>query len=117
MQTLTVSKQNERVMSGLVQKGSLQFMIYPFFSDEMKEYGKVITFSDQVERATNIYSDKKKVGLILPYQKGDNIHKILKKYQEDVKSYVGLQATIFSLYDFEGNKVEHIEFFREGYCF
>jgi hypothetical protein len=115
MQTTLNLSQNETVMSGLVQEGSLQFMIYPFFSNELADYGKVITFSDQVERAKNVYCGKEKVGLILPYREGDNLFKTLKKYQEDIKSYVGMQITIFSLYDFSGNKVEHIEFFKEGY--
>ncbi|PLS19409.1 hypothetical protein CVD28_03060 [Bacillus sp. M6-12] len=116
MQTLDVSK-NGIVMNGIVQEGSVQYMIYPFYSDKLKEWGKVITFSEYVDRAKMVYCGEERVGLILPYREGDNILKTLKRYQEKVKMYVGMQITIFSLYDFNGNKLRDIEFFKEGYWF
>lgn len=114
MKALTLSQFESTVLGqGICE----QFLIYPFYSDECKEYQKVITFSDKVDTLTFVEVQKKRIGMVMPFSKGENLYKILKKFQEDVKHYVGINSTIFSLYDFQHNKVQQVEFFKEGYWF
>ena len=100
----------------VVSSGSaLQLLVYPFFSDEFKEHGKVVTFSDKVERATLVREGNDKVGMVVPFKEGDSFHKVLKRCQEDLKHYIGMSVTIFSLYDMNQNKVDEVHFYREAH--
>ena len=100
----------------ILQSGSaLQLLVYPFFSDELKEHERVVTFSDKVERMTFVQEGNKRVGMIVPFKEGDSFKKVLKRCQEDLKHYIGMSVTIFSLYDFKQNKVDEVHFYRESH--
>lgn len=92
---------------------TLQFLVYPFFSDEFKDSGKVVTFSDKVERTTFVQEGNERIGMVVPFKEGDSFKKVLKRCQEDLKHYIGMSITIFSLYDFDQNKVDEVHFYRE----
>lgn len=94
---------------------ALQYLVYPFFSEEFKEKGKVVTFSDKVEHITFVKEGNERVGMIVPFKEGDTLKKVLKRFQEDLKHYIGMSITIFSLYDFNHNKIDEVHFVREGY--
>jgi hypothetical protein len=88
------------------------FFVYPFFSNEIKGFEKMVVFSDEVETITFTQSPER---MVLPYVKDKC--KLLKKYAEELKHYLGINTTIFSLYDLNGNKVGEVETYKVGYWF
>lgn len=83
-----------------------EVVVYPYFSDELKKYGRVVVLSDTIEEMTYLTHRNQKLALIVPL-KGTPKDSV-SPYVDEIINYVGVDATVFSIFDMRGNKLAEI---------
>lgn len=78
-----------------------QFVITPYASQEIGNYGKVIVLSDQAEHITTVHirNRRKPIAVIIPFKKGDNIHDTFKEHSKFLNDVIGVAAPYFGVFN------------------
>lgn len=103
METIKVSEFKKNIF----KKGDFQqYIVYPYFTDEDEMHSRVLVISDKVQEVTMVKNRNKRIALILPVK--NSLKETLNEYKDKIKSFVGVDAPVFSIYDFKNVKIAKV---------